>query len=203
MIHVLGVIVNGHWRLGVGDSTFIGWLITVAYLITSVFCGIYAQRVDINSSVKQIRYHRVFWWSLAVVMLMMGINKQLDLQCLFIAIIKKIALTQGWYSQRSIFQIWFVTGFTISGLILLIWLGWKLKRLWRQYGLALLGILLLIVFVSVRVAPVHYLTRLPGWRLVIGLINSMLELTGIGLIGVAALLGIIRSTKQSDRNPES
>jgi len=203
MIHVLGVIVNGHWRLGVGDPTFIGWLITVAYLITSFFCGIYAQRVDINSSVKQIRYHRVFWWGLAVVMLMMGINKQLDLQCLFIAIIKKMAMRQEWYARREIFLIWFITGFTISGLILLIWLGWKLKRLWRQYGLALFGILLLITFVSVRVAPVHYLTRLPGWRLILGLINSVLELTGIGLIGIAALLGIIRDTKQANRIPES
>jgi hypothetical protein len=30
---------------------------------------------------------------------MMGINKQLDLQYLFIAIVKKMALRQGWYSR--------------------------------------------------------------------------------------------------------
>ena len=124
-------------------------------------------------------------------------NKQLDLQCLFIAVIKKMALSQGWYSQRRIFQMWFVAGIAIIGLILLIWLGWKLKRLWRQYGLALFGILLLITFVAVRAAPLNHVAKSPGWRSVMGLINSVLELTGIGFVGITALIGIIRGKKQA------
>jgi hypothetical protein len=203
MIHVLGVIVNGHWRLGIGDPNFMGWLITMAYLITSMFCGIYAWRIDRISPVNRTCYHRAFWLSLAVIMLIMGINKQLDLQCLFIAVVKKIALTQGWYSQRRIFQMLFVAFVAVFGMIVLIWVGWKLKRLWRQYGLALFGILLLIIFVFVRATPVQYVAKSPGWRPVMRMINSVLELTSIGLIGIAALMGIIRGTKQTDRISES
>jgi len=197
MIRVLSVIVNGHWRPGIGDPTFMGWLITAAYLIASVFCGICALRTDRISPINRSRHHCLFWWGLAVIMLIMGINKQLDLQCLFIAVIKKMALAQDWYSRRRIFQMWFVAGIAISGLILLIWLGWKLKRLWRQYGLALLGILLLITFVAIRAAPVHHAAKFPGWQSVMGLINSVLELTGIGLVGISALMGIIRGKKQA------
>ena len=96
MIRVLSVIVNGHWRPGIGDPTFIGWLITAEYLVTSVFCGICAMRTGRISPIDRSRFHRLFWWGLAVIMLIMGTNKQLDLQCLFIAVIKKMALAQGW-----------------------------------------------------------------------------------------------------------
>ena len=197
MIRILSVIVNGHWRPGIGDPTFIGWLITAAYLTTSVFCGICARRTDRISLISRSRHHRLFWWSLAVIMLMMGINKQLDLQCLFIAIIKKMAINQGWYSQRRIFQMWFVAGIAIFGLVLLTWLGWKLKRLWRQYGLALFGILLLITFVTIRAAPLNRVAGFPCWQPVMGLINSILELAGIALVGISALMSIYRGTTQA------
>ncbi|MGB2863248.1 MAG: hypothetical protein WBC05_07980 [Sedimentisphaerales bacterium] len=36
MIRILSVIVNGHWRPGIGDPTFMGWLITAAYLTNSI-----------------------------------------------------------------------------------------------------------------------------------------------------------------------
>jgi len=197
MIRILSLIIHGHPWPGIGDPTFTGWLITAAYLMSSVVCGIYAWCTDRSSPVEQSRYHRLFWWGLCVVMLIMGINKQLDLQCLFIDVVKKMALSQGWYSQRRIFQMLFAACIAITGLILLAWLGWKLKWLWRQYGLALLGILLLITFVFLRVAPVHYMAKYPGWPSVMRFINSILELTGIGLIGISALLRITRGKEQA------
>lgn len=118
-------------------------------------------------------------------MLLMGVNKQLDIQCWIIAVGKEMALAQGWYSRRRIFQIWFIAGIMISGLILLIWLGWKLKRLWRQYGLALFGILLLITFVIIRAAPLSHVAEFRSWQPVVGVINSILELAGIGLVGIS------------------
>ena len=197
MIQILSVIVNGHWRPGIGDPTLMGWLITAAYLITSMFCGICAWRTDRISPINRYEHHRLFWWSLAMIMFIMGMNKQLDLQCFFIAVVKKMALAQGWYSRRRILQICFVAFVAVFGLILLILLGWKLKRLWRQYGLALFGILLLIGFVAVRAAPIHHLARNSSWKSVMEPINSALELTGIGLVGISALMGIIRDTKQA------
>ena len=197
MLRILSVIVNGHWRPGIGDPTFLGWFITAAYLITSVFCGVCARRPDRISPVSRSRHHRFFWWSLVVIMLLMGINKQLDIQCLFIAVVKKMALAQGWYSQRRIFQMLFIACIAIFGLVLLTWLGWKFRGLWRQYGLALLGILLLVTFVAIRAAPLNHVAKLPGWQTLIRLINSILELAGIGLVGISALMDIIRDAKRT------
>ena len=203
MIRILSVIVNGHWRPGIGDPTFMGWFITAAYLITSLFCGVSARRTDRISPISRSRHLHLFWWSLTVIMLLMGINKQLDLQCLLIAVIKKMALTQGWYSQRRIFQMLFIACIAIFGLVLLAWLGWKFRRLPRQYGLALLGIFLLITFIAIRTAPLNHLAKFPGWQSVIGLINSILELAGIGLVGISALMGIIRGAKRTTQTTNS
>lgn len=127
-----------------------------------------------------------------MIMLIMGINKQLDLQCLFIAVIKKMAVNQRWYSQRQIIQVWFIAGMVIFGLILLTWLGWKFRRLWRQCGFALFGILLLITFIAIRVAPLNLIAEFRNWQPALGVINFVLELAGIGLVGISALMGIIR-----------
>lgn len=192
MVRILCVIVNGNWKPGIGDPTLIGWLITAAYLITFVLCGICAWRADRISPISRSRHYRIFWWSLAVIMLIMGINKQLDLQCLFIAVIKKMAVNQRWYSQRQIIQVWFIAGMVIFGLILLTWLGWKFRRLWRQCGFALFGILLLITFIAIRVAPLNLIAEFRNWQPALGVINFVLELAGIGLVGISALMGIIR-----------
>jgi len=203
IMQILGIMVNGHWRPGIGDPTFMGWFITAAYLTTSVFCGICAWRTDRIPPIRRSRHHRLFWWGLAVIMLIMDINKQLDFQCLFIAIIKKMVLNQGWYSQRQVVQVCFIACIAIFGLVLLMWLGWKLKRLWRQYGLALFGILLLITFVAIRAAPLNHVAGFRGWQPVMGLINSILEFAGIGLVGISALMGIYRGTKQAAKITDS
>ena len=197
MMQILGIMVNGHWMPGIGDPTFIGWFITAAYLIASGLCGVCAWRTDRISPIFRSRHHCAFWWCLAVIMLLMGVNKQLDFQCWIIVVGKELALAQGWYSQRRIFQMWFIVGVAISGLILLIWLGWKLKRQWRQYGLALVGILLLITFVAIRAAPLDQVAGFRGWQSAMRLINTILELAGIGLVGISALMGIYRAAKQA------
>jgi len=92
---------------------------------------------------------------------------------------------------------WFIAGTVISGMILLIWLGWKLKRQRRQYGLALFGILLLFTFVTIRAASLDHVAKFPGWQTVMRLINHILELAGIGLVGISAPMSIIRGTKQA------
>ena len=77
---------------------------------------------------------------------------------------KQLAKTEGWYAQRRTFQMWFVAGIAISGLLLLMRLGWTFRRVWRQYGLALFGIVFLVTFVIVRAASFHRVERFLGWQ---------------------------------------
>jgi hypothetical protein len=197
MLQMLSVIVNGHWRPGIGDPNFMGWLITAAYLITSLLCGVCAHRSDRVSILDRSGFYRIFWWGLALIMLIMGINKQLDFQSLLILVIKQMAHEQKWYAKRHIFMVWFAAVIAVFGMGLLIWMGWKLKRQWRQYGLALFGILLLITFVIIRIVPINRLNQFLSLQQGIRMIRSILEISGVALIGISAFLGIVRSKKQA------
>lgn len=86
-------------------------------------------------------------------MLLLGINKQLDLQTPFIALGKSLAMTEGWYAQRRGAQWIFIACLGGLGLALLTWTAWVFRHAWRQYGLLLFGLLVLIVFVLLRAAP--------------------------------------------------
>ena len=147
-MQILSIIVNGHWKPGIGDPTIMGWTIAAAYLVAAGFCAAYARRADRVWAADRFRLHRAFWWSLAAIMLLLGINKQLDLQTLLTLVGRQLARTQGWYSHRQTFQMWFVAGIAIVGLLLLIWLGWTFRRVWRRYALTLFGIIFLFAFVS-------------------------------------------------------
>jgi hypothetical protein len=203
MTQILGVIVNGHWRPGIGDPTFMGWLTVAGYLIAAGLCGACAWRAERVSPADQFRQHRVFWWGLAVFMLLMGINKQLDLQSWFTAVGKQLAQTQGWYSQRRTFQMWFTASIAISGLILLMWLGWIFRRLWRQHGLALFGIVFLVTFIIIRAASFHHVEEFLDWQPAGFRMNWVLEIGVIACIGTSALISILRRTRKTSKTTKS
>src|SRR5438105_1302226 len=79
------------WRPGIGDPTFIGWLTVVAYAGAAVLCIRDALRE------KEAPARRAFWSILGVMMILLGINKQLDLQTWLTITGRRIALTEGWY----------------------------------------------------------------------------------------------------------
>jgi hypothetical protein len=94
-------------------------------------------------------------------------------------------------------MVWFAAVIAIFGMVLLTLLGWKLKRQWRQYGPALFGIVLLIAFVIISIVPVHRINQFLGLQPRDRLIKSILEISGIVLVGISALMGIVRSKKQA------
>jgi hypothetical protein len=169
-----------------------GWTIAAAYLVAAGLCAAYARRADRVCAADRFRLHRPFWWTLAAIMLLLGINKQLDLHTLLTSVGRQLARSQGWYTHRQTFQMWFVAGIAIAGLILLIWLGWTFRRMRRQYALPLFGILFLFAFVVVRAASFHHVDAILGWRPGGVRMYWVLELGGIACIAAAALMGIFR-----------
>ena len=203
MTQILSVIVNSHWRPVIGDHTFMRWLTVAGYLIAAGFCGACAWRAERVSPADQLRQHRAFWCGLAAFMLLMGINKQLDLQSWFTAVGKQLAQAQGWYSQRRTFQMWFTAGIAISGLILLMWLGWTFRRLWRQYGLALFGIVFLVTFIIIRAASFYHVEEFLGWQPAGFRMNWVLEIGSIACIGASALISILRQARKTSKTTNS
>ena len=196
-MQILSIIVNGHWRPGIGDPTIMGWTIAVAYLVAAGLCAAYARRPERVCAAARFGLHRPFWWALAAIMLLLGINKQLDLHTLLTTVGRQLARPQGWYTHRERFQLWFVAGIAIGGLILLIWLARTFRRAWRQYVLPLFGIVLLFAFVLTRAASFHHVDAILGWRPGGVRMYWVLELGGIVCVGASALMGILRRCGQT------
>jgi len=196
-MQILSIIVNGHWRPGIGDPTIMGWTIAAAYLVAAGLCAAYARRTDRVCAADRFRLHRRFWWTLAAIMLLLGINKQLDLHTLLTSAGRQLARTQGWYLHRRTFQMWFVVGITIAGVLLLIWLAWTFRRVRWQYALPLFGIMFLFAFVVIRVASFHHVDAILGWRPGGVRMYWVLELGGIVCVGASALMGIFRCCRQT------
>lgn len=182
---LLAVTVDGHWRPGIGDPTFLGWLTTLSYLAAALLCYRAARRV--RGTVPGALRMRGAWIALALLMLALGVNKQLDLQSWFSYVGKEMALEQGWYRQRAQFQRLFIAavviGSAISGSVAAYFLRRELRQLW----LTVLGALFIVAFVLIRASSFHHVDLFlkdgPGGVRM----NWILELGGIACVAIGAL----------------
>ena len=203
---IFAVIINGHWQPGIGDPTFMGWLTVLAYLITAFSCLICAFSHRFLSPLQRVNRIRWLWGFFAIVLLVLGINKQLDLQSLVTVIGKEVALSQGWYQQRRIIQAQFIIGIVIAALILLSVIGRAIYAERRTYRLALLGLMFLSCFIVIRASSFHHIDSLLRWQLVGFRLNWILEIGGIACIATAAIRTIFdpwspRNTKSGLATP--
>jgi hypothetical protein len=164
------------WRPGIGDPTFIGWLTVFAYFGAAYLCwraagnGLYGRKV------------RWFWNGLTILLILLGINKQLDFQTEVTFMGRDFAKATGWYEDRRIVQIIFILLIAFGGMLATAALFWiyrfELRRLWP----ALAGVGFLMVFIVVRAASFHHVDQFlhagpGGFRM-----NWLLELGGIASI---------------------
>jgi hypothetical protein len=167
-------------------------------MVAAILCLLsagFARRIfgEQNSSM-----HQLLWGGLAAVMLFLGLNKQLDLQSWFTAVVKAVAWEQGWYKYGQMLQVWFIVVLGLASLVLVITLAWLVRSAWRQYWILLFGLLILMRFILVRAASFYgvalpELSRLSGGMR----INWLLELLGIAVIIYAAGLSLRQSTKKN------
>lgn len=170
------------WRPGIGDPTVMGWLTVIAYFSVAVLCLIRA----LGASQAGRRGEIIFWSGLGALLLLLGVNKQLDLQTLLTLTGRRIAISQGWYEQRRVVQIIFVAlvGFVAVGGCFLMW------RVVRGHGpdvwVALVGFALLLAFVFIRAASFHHVDTLINLRLGGVRMNWVLELGSLAVIAAGA-----------------
>jgi hypothetical protein len=181
----LGTIICGTGRLGIGDLTFWGWTTTFAFVFAALLCLVYAFFPTPHKG------HRLFWITLGLALLVLGMNRQIDLQWLLHEIGKEMAEAQGWSSKRRVVEIVLVAGFMVATVLLLMFVWRAAHRVWQRRWLAFCGIVLLVAFVVLRAMRIHEVYALfnlepPGrW------LRTILECGGAFCIGVSAALGII------------
>jgi hypothetical protein len=183
-------MVEGRWQPGIGDPTWIGWFTVVAYLLAALLCGVCWFRS---------RWRSGFWLFLGVVLILLGINKQLDLQSWLTAFGRQMALENGWYHQRRQVQIEFMIILGLMAIAVFSRLGvvlygeYKRRRVSSlSSGLSLAGLGFLACFIVIRASSFHHVDQFLGWQWAGLTMNGFLELTGISLMAIGAGLNLRR-----------
>lgn len=170
----------GRWSPGIGDATLGGWLTVVAYAVSALLCW----RVLRNASTPK-RERRV-WAVLAIALVALGINKQLDLQTALNEAGRALARAQGWYDSRTALQGVFIVLVAFTGLLLA--LGtWRWSRQ-SPAGtrVALLGFVILVAFVVIRAASFSHVDRFIDLGILGFRYNWLVENGGIGIVAIGA-----------------
>lgn len=142
-----------YWLGHLGDRTVADWIIVAVYAAATIA----AFRLLLRSRRPgaMTRRARLAWLGLALGLLALGINKQLDFQTLLTSVLRSAARDGGWYDQRKGMQSLFVMvniglAFVASGLCI-----WLLRRERWTLKLALLGAMVQLAFIGTRLISFH------------------------------------------------
>lgn len=171
------------WQPGVGDPGFMGWFTVVCYFITFLLCVRVYFRAE--NSRKPLRF---FWIFLSVLMLFLAVNKQLDLQSFATAVARCVSKMQGWYDNRQGFQLKVIIALAILAATVGGFFFWKLRKDLSRNFLALCGLTIVFGFVLIRAVGYHGFDALINTRFSFIKMNWVLELSGLALISLNALI---------------
>jgi len=191
---MLAFTADDHWEPGIGDPTVIGWVTVVAYFVAAFLCWRAARKS--SHSGPMFARTRWFWWLFTVVLVLLGINKQLDLQTWLTLFGKHLAQTEGWYEQRRTYQAAFIGAVALAGLASLGAMAVLAGNTTRAKRLALAGGIFLGCFILIRASSFHHVDQMLGMDFEGIKVNWILELGGIACIGLAALFAL-RSPPQT------
>lgn len=181
--------VFAQWSPEIGDPGITGWVTVAAYGIAagaSCVAGLRAPQPVL----------RRFWWLLAVLLLGLMINKQLDLQSALTATGRCLAKAQGWYDQRKQVQMLFILGLTAASVLAVALCFWRMRRHLPSIWVALVGLFGLLCFVAIRAAGFHHVDQAIGIAINNVAVNMALELGGSAAIASNAVWCAARSPRR-------
>jgi hypothetical protein len=172
----LAATTDGRWHPGIGDPTVFGWITVLFYAIAMCMSA----RLAFLQKKSGGRYQ--FWLFLALFLLLLGINKQLDLQTWFTQTLREAAHLQGWYDYRRPLQVLFIATLGFGMLAILLRVRRFLADAWRLYKVTWLGIALLCSFILIRAASFHHMDVFIHHRMLGLKFNVLLEIGAILVI---------------------
>jgi hypothetical protein len=190
-------VADGVWTPGIGDPTMGGWLTVLGYLAATWMALAVARRMYGLERGTGSREQTGFWLICGLLLLFLGINKQLDLQTGMTWLFKQWALAQGWYEQRRAYQALFIAGVAMGGAGFLGLLLWMVRRQFHPNWLAFAGMVFLVCFVLIRASSFHHVDRLLGLSLGGLKLNWILEWSGIACVTLGARRVLIQTRSRS------
>jgi len=114
------------WSPTLGDPTFMGWLTVALYLIAAILSAMVTRQTGGKE--------RLFWTLTTILLVLLTVNKQLDLQSAFTAIGRCAAKLQGWYEGRQTIQIYFIISVGLISICACIVLAWMMRTVHRKHS---------------------------------------------------------------------
>ncbi len=184
---LLAEVVEGRWRPGIGDPTVMGWVTVAAYFVGVIGCSLAARREPLPDGTRRpVSRPSKFWLGMAGLMVALGINKQLDLQSLATQIGRDVMRAWNLYQGRRELQAGFIAAVALVCAGSLALILWATRRNPTGRSPALVGMIFILGFVVIRAASFHNVDGFLSARLGGVKWNWILELGGIGVVGVAA-----------------
>ena len=173
---------DGRWEAGISDASPMGWLITLGYFVACGLCAWAGVREREAFRVSREPLVWQFWFIVAGVLFLLGVNKQLDFQSLLTQVGRDAAKSGGWYESRRAIQALFVLVVLAAGVGVGVLAYRRMRLVWRRYRLPLIGVVMVGTYVVVRMASFHHVDVLLND---FGL-NWLLEFGGCVVLGYAA-----------------
>jgi hypothetical protein len=173
------------WRPELGDNHLMGWVTVGVYLVAAVAAVLVARRLTAPDAVT--RRERWFWRITAAILLLLAVNKQLDLQSLLTVFARCHAQLSGWYEDRRGVQEAFIYLVAAGGILGFALSAYLLRGILGRVWPALAGLAFVCVFVVIRAASFHHVDVLLSSMAAGIRLNWLLELPGPTLVALHAL----------------
>ena len=160
------------------DQGMLAWFIVLGYFAAALLA--------LRAGSLAIGRERGLWLGTGAAMVLLGFNKQLDLQSDLTQVVRTIAHTEGWYHWRRDFQGVFLLLIALGATAFAILLWRWLRDASSSAKTAAVGLVILLAFIFTRAASFHHIdywvtVHVAGMRS-----GWWLELLGIAVIGAAA-----------------
>jgi hypothetical protein len=142
---------TGEWQIGINDPSPLGVLATAGYALTVFLCF----RAALKSRAESSKAFTT-WTIIAMGLLLLGINKQLDLQVWLRNTGRSLAETWDFYQQRRLLQKIFLAAFAVALLGLTAGFAFTARSFFRRHPLAFWGLVLLALFILLRAASAEH-----------------------------------------------
>jgi hypothetical protein len=176
------------WQPGIGDPSVMGWVTVGAYFLTALIALrlvlISRQRFPADTYRAQQR----FWLIVCLLMLVLGINKQLDLQSLITEMGRYYAACDGWLEHKRYVQVGVIISMLFLSSLSLLFFFLKMRSLLKTNWLAIAGLSFLMVFIVTRATSFHHMDMLINTYFVGVRANWLFELGGLAAVILSALL---------------
>ena len=188
------------WRPGIGDPTVMGWLTVAAYATAALYC-IRVLRASEQLFTQYVKRQNFLWRFLVVALVLLCINKQLDLQSLLTDTARYYFKQYNLYDKRRFFQKLLIISMLAISVLAFIVGAFIYRKVLRPNVLAILGVVFLIAFVVIRASSFHHMDRLIGTTVGGLKVNWLLELGGLALIIANARRLLKRAQAEHQPNP--